>query len=107
MPDPPAISSAVIRALAVLGHPARLPILIVLEASGPRTAHQLLDDLIVAYPELEIDAGQVKYSLQQLRDATLVDIVDSRPTASNLSANVYDLSRRGWTNVLTALQAVT
>jgi hypothetical protein len=91
----------------VLAHPARLPILLTLESLGPRTAQQLLSDLRAAYPALDIDDGQVKYSLQQLRNASLVNIVDTRPTSSNLAANVYDVARHGWHNVLNALQTVT
>jgi predicted ArsR family transcriptional regulator len=86
-------------ALAALAHPARLPILLALE-HRPQTA-QDLDE------RLEWKPHQIKFSLQQLRDAGLVEIVDTRHTGTSITANVYGVRRRGWRKVLRTLAEQT
>jgi DNA-binding transcriptional ArsR family regulator len=97
-PPIPEVPPEVLRILAELDNPSRLPILLALE-QRPCTARELEE-------ALGLGPDRLQFALKLLRRSGLVTVVDRRKTTRNLVANVYDTPLKGWAGILKAVAAV-
>jgi predicted ArsR family transcriptional regulator len=92
------LSDEVAVVLVALGHPNRLVILMALE-ERPRSLGELVGDL-------GLQNDPVRHALRHLSAAGLIEVVEERETAPNLTSHIYGTTRAGWSTIRDAVTKV-